>query len=199
MTPGARPLRRKCGESPKEKKSGGWLLEPGTPADVGFTRKPPIFLKAGDVVVVEIENIGGLRNRVVDEAQDRMSHDIRKTALSVETVWRERGPRFEKPLLVGTAVAVIRNPFAGRYQPDLMPFQASLREVGRELPSGLIAQLGGAERIEAYGEGIIVARMANSSTAPCGARPAATACARCWANPRRSCRRRRPWVGPARA
>ncbi|WP_298241656.1 amino acid synthesis family protein [uncultured Bradyrhizobium sp.] len=85
-----------------------------------------------------------------------MSYDIRKTALGVETVWHERGPRLETPLLVGTAIAVIRNPFAGRYEPDLMPFQASLRELGRELASGLIAQLGGAGRIEAYGKGIIV-------------------------------------------
>ncbi|WP_407123206.1 amino acid synthesis family protein [Bradyrhizobium sp. STM 3561] len=66
-----------------------------------------------------------------------MSHDTRKTALSVETVWHERGPRLEKPLLVGTAIAVVRNPFAGHYEPDLMPFQASLRELGRELASGL--------------------------------------------------------------
>ncbi|MHC4048586.1 amino acid synthesis family protein [Bradyrhizobium sp. 25ACV] len=85
-----------------------------------------------------------------------MSYDIRKTALSVETIWHERGPRLEQPLLVGTAVAVIRNPFAGRYESDLMPLQASLRELGRELAGALIAQLGGAPRIEAYGKGIIV-------------------------------------------
>lgn len=85
-----------------------------------------------------------------------VSHDIRKTALSVETTWHERGPRLEKPLLVGTAIAVIRNPFAGRFEPDLMPFQASLRELGRELATRLIAQLGGAAQIEAYGKGIIV-------------------------------------------
>lgn len=85
-----------------------------------------------------------------------MSHDIRKTALSVETIWHERGPRLEKPLLVGTAIAVIRNPFAGRFEPDLMPFQASLRELGRELATRLIAQLGGASQIEAYGKGIII-------------------------------------------
>ncbi|MCS3731683.1 amino acid synthesis family protein [Bradyrhizobium betae] len=84
------------------------------------------------------------------------SHDIRKTALGVETIWHERGPRLERPLLVGTAIAVIRNPFAGRFEPDLMPFQASLRELGRELATSLIAQLGGASRIEAYGKGIIV-------------------------------------------
>jgi len=39
----------------------------GTPAGVGFTRKPPIFLKPGDAIEVEIENIGVLRNPVVEE------------------------------------------------------------------------------------------------------------------------------------
>jgi 2-keto-4-pentenoate hydratase/2-oxohepta-3-ene-1,7-dioic acid hydratase in catechol pathway len=45
----------------------GDVIATGTPAGVGFTRKPPIFLKPGDVVEVEIENIGVLRNHVVDE------------------------------------------------------------------------------------------------------------------------------------
>ena len=45
----------------------GDVIATGTPAGVGFTRKPPIFLKPGDVVEVEIENIGILRNPVVDE------------------------------------------------------------------------------------------------------------------------------------
>jgi 2-keto-4-pentenoate hydratase/2-oxohepta-3-ene-1,7-dioic acid hydratase in catechol pathway len=46
----------------------GDVIATGTPAGVGFTRKPPIFLKPGDVVEVEIEKIGVLRNHVVDEA-----------------------------------------------------------------------------------------------------------------------------------
>lgn len=46
----------------------GDVIATGTPAGVGFTRKPPVFLKPGDVVEVEIENIGVLRNPVVDEA-----------------------------------------------------------------------------------------------------------------------------------
>jgi 2-keto-4-pentenoate hydratase/2-oxohepta-3-ene-1,7-dioic acid hydratase in catechol pathway len=33
---------------------------------VGFVRNPPVFLKAGDVVEIEIEGIGILRNPVVD-------------------------------------------------------------------------------------------------------------------------------------
>jgi 2-keto-4-pentenoate hydratase/2-oxohepta-3-ene-1,7-dioic acid hydratase in catechol pathway len=43
----------------------GDLLFTGTPAGVGFARQPPIFLKRGDVVEVEIEGLGVLRNPVV--------------------------------------------------------------------------------------------------------------------------------------
>ena len=84
-----------------------------------------------------------------------MSYDIRKTALTVEEIWHERGPRLERPLQVATAIAVVRNPFAGRYEPDLMGFQSELRELGRELSAKLVAALG-VEQIEAYGKGAIV-------------------------------------------
>jgi 2-keto-4-pentenoate hydratase/2-oxohepta-3-ene-1,7-dioic acid hydratase in catechol pathway len=43
----------------------GDLIATGTPAGVGFTRKPPIYLKDGDVVEVEIERVGRISNRVV--------------------------------------------------------------------------------------------------------------------------------------
>jgi 2-keto-4-pentenoate hydratase/2-oxohepta-3-ene-1,7-dioic acid hydratase in catechol pathway len=43
----------------------GDLVFTGTPSGVGFTRKPPVFLKAGDVVEVEIDKLGLLRNPVV--------------------------------------------------------------------------------------------------------------------------------------
>jgi 2-keto-4-pentenoate hydratase/2-oxohepta-3-ene-1,7-dioic acid hydratase in catechol pathway len=42
----------------------GDIIATGTPSGVGFARKPPEFLKPGDVVEVEIEKIGMLRNRV---------------------------------------------------------------------------------------------------------------------------------------
>lgn len=51
--------------------SSGITLEPGdviatgTPAGVGFARKPPVYLKPGDVMEVSIERIGGLGNPVV--------------------------------------------------------------------------------------------------------------------------------------
>jgi 2,4-diketo-3-deoxy-L-fuconate hydrolase len=42
----------------------GDVISTGTPHGVGFARKPPIFLKAGDEVVVEIDGIGRLSNPV---------------------------------------------------------------------------------------------------------------------------------------
>lgn len=45
----------------------GDVIATGTPAGVGFTRKPPIFMKAGDVIEVEVEKVGVLSNPVVDE------------------------------------------------------------------------------------------------------------------------------------
>ncbi len=43
----------------------GTLILTGTPAGVGFTRQPPVFLAPGDRVRVSIEGIGTLENRVV--------------------------------------------------------------------------------------------------------------------------------------
>ncbi len=45
----------------------GDLIFTGTPPGVGFARKPPLFLKSGDMVEVEIEKIGILQNSVVAE------------------------------------------------------------------------------------------------------------------------------------
>ena len=45
----------------------GDVLVMGTPSGVGAARKPPLFMKDGDVVEVEIERIGLLRNPVVAE------------------------------------------------------------------------------------------------------------------------------------
>ena len=53
--------------------SGSTLLAPGTviltgtPHGVGFARKPPVFLQAGDTITVEIDRIGALTNPVQSE------------------------------------------------------------------------------------------------------------------------------------
>ncbi len=45
----------------------GTLILTGTPGGVGFARTPPVWLRDGDLVEVEVEKIGVLRNRVVCE------------------------------------------------------------------------------------------------------------------------------------
>ena len=45
----------------------GTVILTGTPQGVGAARKPPVFLKPGDTVTVEINKIGALTNPVVAE------------------------------------------------------------------------------------------------------------------------------------
>lgn len=45
----------------------GDIIITGTPSGVGMARKPPVFMKAGDICEVEMEGVGVLRNPVVDE------------------------------------------------------------------------------------------------------------------------------------
>jgi 2-keto-4-pentenoate hydratase/2-oxohepta-3-ene-1,7-dioic acid hydratase in catechol pathway len=53
--------------------SQGMTLEPGdlvvtgTPSGVGFARKPPVWMKAGDTIEIDIEKVGVLRNPIEDE------------------------------------------------------------------------------------------------------------------------------------
>ncbi len=49
----------------------GDLVVTGTPSGVGHARKPPLWMRAGDVCEIEIEGIGVLRNPIADEAQAR--------------------------------------------------------------------------------------------------------------------------------
>ena len=48
--------------------SPGDIIATGTPGGVGDRREPPLYMKAGDVVEVEITGLGTLRNVVVDAA-----------------------------------------------------------------------------------------------------------------------------------
>ena len=47
--------------------SPGDVIATGTPEGVGHGRKPPLWMKPGDTLEVEISNIGTLRTRIVDE------------------------------------------------------------------------------------------------------------------------------------
>lgn len=80
---------------------------------------------------------------------------IRKRVLCVETILHEGGAPPPVPLRMAAAAAVVRNPYAGRYEPDLLPFMAQLRELGQELAEEA-ANVLGKDRVEAYGKAAIV-------------------------------------------
>ncbi len=45
----------------------GDVILTGTPEGVGFARKPPVYLKEGDVVTIEVEGVGTLSNSVIEQ------------------------------------------------------------------------------------------------------------------------------------
>ncbi|MFM7002779.1 MAG: amino acid synthesis family protein [Limnohabitans sp.] len=80
---------------------------------------------------------------------------IRKRSLIIETQFHEGGPVSDKPLKLAAACAVIENPYAGRYEPDLMPFMAELRSLGTLLAQELVDTLG-KDNVEVYSKAAIV-------------------------------------------
>jgi 2-keto-4-pentenoate hydratase/2-oxohepta-3-ene-1,7-dioic acid hydratase in catechol pathway len=51
----------------------GTVILTGTPHGVGFAHTPPVFLRAGDSVSIEIEGIGTLTNPVAEEQAERLT------------------------------------------------------------------------------------------------------------------------------
>jgi hypothetical protein len=83
--------------------------------------------------------------------------DIRKTQVTLEEIFHEGGPPADIPLRRAAALAVIRNPFAGRYEPDIQGLMEDLKPLGLALTDRLIAVLGGdASVVEGFGKGAIV-------------------------------------------
>lgn len=80
---------------------------------------------------------------------------IRKRSLTIETVYHEGGPAAASPLRLAAACAVIRNPYAGRYEENLLPFMAELRSLGTMLATELVETLG-KENVEVYSKAAIV-------------------------------------------
>lgn len=83
--------------------------------------------------------------------------EIRKFATFIEEIFHEGGPVASKPLKMGAIAAVIRNPFAGRYEPNILPMMDQLRPLGLEMSKRLARALGGdLTAIEGFGKGAIV-------------------------------------------
>jgi len=83
--------------------------------------------------------------------------EIRRVFTQIEEIRHEFGPPPAQPLVRGAIAVVLANPFAHRYEPDLLPMMAALNPVGIDMARRLLAALGVApQRIEGYGKGAIV-------------------------------------------
>lgn len=83
--------------------------------------------------------------------------EIRRIFTHVEQIRHEFGPEAATPLLRGTIAAVLANPFAGRYEADILPMMDALQPVGIDMAQRLRAAMDvPADRIESYGKGAIV-------------------------------------------
>ena len=82
---------------------------------------------------------------------------LRKRILTVEEIFHEGGPPATVPLRRGAAIAVITNPFAGRYVEAITGFMADLEPLGIALARALVEALGGDPAVvQGYGKGAIV-------------------------------------------
>ena len=82
---------------------------------------------------------------------------IRKVAVTVEEIFHDGGPVASRPRRRAAALAVVKNPFAGRYVEELQPAMEDLKALGLLLSDRLIAALGGdIGAIDGYGKGAIV-------------------------------------------
>ena len=83
--------------------------------------------------------------------------EVRKIVTNAEEIRHDGGPPLNKPLLKAWVAAVIKNPFAGRYEPEIAPMMDELKPLGLECSQRLVAALGGdATIVEAYGKGSLV-------------------------------------------
>jgi len=83
--------------------------------------------------------------------------EIREIFTQVEETFHELGPPLQVPRKRGAVCAVLTNPFAGRYEPNIMPMMESLNPVGIDMTRRLLAAMRvSPEQIEGYGKGAII-------------------------------------------
>ena len=81
---------------------------------------------------------------------------LRKLTLQIEEIHHDTGPDADHPRQRAAILALVANPFVGRFTPDLQPAMDLLKPLGLMMSSRLITALGGREGIDAYGKGAIV-------------------------------------------
>jgi hypothetical protein len=83
--------------------------------------------------------------------------EIREIFTQVEDIFHEFGPPASRRVRRGSVCAVLANPYAGRYESEILPMMEALNPVGLEMAQRLLATMEVlASEIEGYGKGAIV-------------------------------------------
>jgi hypothetical protein len=67
--------------------------------------------------------------------------EIRRVFTQVEEIFHEFGPAPAQPLLRGAIGAVLTNPYAGRYEPNILPMMDALQDVGIDMARQLLVAM----------------------------------------------------------
>ncbi|MFC4277777.1 amino acid synthesis family protein [Achromobacter aloeverae] len=85
-----------------------------------------------------------------------MPVEIRKKLLTVESIYHEGGPPRDEPVKMACIAVVLKNPYAGRYVADLSGLVEDAKVLAKAIVPELLAAVGGADKVQAYGKGAIV-------------------------------------------
>ncbi|MHC0053785.1 amino acid synthesis family protein [Actibacterium sp. D379-3] len=77
---------------------------------------------------------------------------IRKTMIFIEDIHHDGGPVADLPRRRAAIIALVANPFAGRYVEDIKGAMDDLKPLGLMMTDRLIAAMGGAQGIDGYGK-----------------------------------------------
>lgn len=80
---------------------------------------------------------------------------LRRMTLQIEEIFHDGGPHSGLRLR-GAILAVVSNPFSGKFEPDLQLAMEDLKPLGLRMTDRLITALGGKDAIDGYGKGAMV-------------------------------------------
>ena len=81
---------------------------------------------------------------------------LRKTMMFIEEIQHDGGINATEPRRRAAIIALINNPFAGRYEADLQSAMDDLKPLGLMMTDKLVTALGGADGIDGYGKAGLV-------------------------------------------
>lgn len=81
---------------------------------------------------------------------------LRKTLVLIEDILHEGGPRPALPRRRAAILALVENPYAGYFEPELQPGMEDLKPLGLMMTDRLIEAMGGREGIDGYGKAALV-------------------------------------------